>query len=128
VEVAAIIDLHKALYQAVAMDLTARTRLVARGAACLWLALTGMYSLALGPLALPGLVPAVALLVRGASRSVLQGSAVFGLLAAVLGAAVYQGTTLEFRFEVVGVVVLPVAIIVSSCFALWRMTPDRPVS
>jgi hypothetical protein len=102
-----------------------QTKLAARCAACLWLALAGMYATVFWPFAVPWLMPFAALLVRPASRRVLQASSILGLLAAGLGVAAYQGTTANWRFEVIGVIVLPIAITLYSCFALWRLPTVR---
>jgi hypothetical protein len=84
-----------------------------------------MYAAIFWPLALPWLVPFAALLVRPASRRVLQASSILGLLVAGLGVAAYQGTTVAWRFEGVGVIFLPVAITLYSSFALWRLPAVR---
>jgi hypothetical protein len=111
-----------------AKDSAARTKLSAVCGAVLWLVLTGMYVTAAGLFAFLGLIPVAALLVRGENRRVLQGSVVLGVVAAVLGVVFYQTTTAAWRFEVVGVIVLPMAITLYSGVALWRLPAHRPAS
>ena len=111
-----------------AEDVVARTKLVARCAAILWLALTGMYALVFWPFALPAVVPIVALVARPESRRVLQGSAILGLIATALGVIAYQNTTADLRLNLIGVIVLPLAITLFSGAAAWRLQRLRPAS
>ena len=86
-----------------------RTRLASVGAGFLWVFLTFMYGAYLGVLALPGLIPAIALFVRGHSNHVLAGSVGLGMLATVLGVWTYFATTSDNRIELAGFVIVPVA-------------------
>jgi hypothetical protein len=95
-----------------------RTRLGSLGAASLWVFLSFMYGAYLGVLALPGLVPAVALMVRGQSRRVLQGSVALGIIATALGLWAVMNTTSDNPIELAGFVVVPVAATIYAFVAL----------
>ena len=80
-----------------------------------------MYGAYLGVLALPGLIPAIALIVRGQSSRVLQGCVVLGIIATALGVWAVFNTTSDNPIELAGFVVVPVAATIYAVVALASM-------
>ena len=96
-----------------------RSRVAVIGSACLWLFLTGLYATSISVLALPGLVPALALLHRGQGVRVLVSSLAAGLLATAFGAWVVSTAIPSDPVGLAGFVIVPLAATTYSYIA-WR--------
>jgi hypothetical protein len=74
-------------------DSLARARIVAAGAAILWLVTAIFWAILVGPLALVALVPPLLLAWRGPGVAALLASWILSLIAAALGLLAYFGST-----------------------------------
>ena len=101
-----------------------RSRVAVIGSACLWLFLTALYATFISVLALPGLVPALALLLRGQSSHVLAASIAAGLVAAALGAWVMSTAIPTDPVGLASFVIVPLAATTYSYIA-WRSLEER---
>jgi hypothetical protein len=106
-------------------DSLVKARIVAAGAAILWLVTAAFWATLVGPLALVALAPPVLLVWRGPGVAALLASWVLSLVAAAIGLIAYLAATRDpSDYSLAMLAVTPALAALYSAFALRRVPRD----